>query len=157
MTAVPVTGLFETHLTVRNLDTSIAFYRDLLGLELANRLDERRVAFFWLGGRGQAMLGLWEAGSSPNIMRLHLAFSCTVDDVLAAPAKLQAAGIAPLGFFGEPVDEPVVIGWMPAVSLYFTDPDGHLLEYLAMLPDRPRPEVGVLAYGLWQQSRVAEA
>lgn len=155
MTAVPVNGLFETHLTVRSLDASIAFYRDRLGLELAYRLDERRVAFFWVGGRGTAMLGLWEAGSAPNIMRLHLAFSYSVDDVLAAPAKLKAAGITPLGFFGEPVDEPVVIGWMPAVSLYFTDPDGHLLEYLAMLPDEPRAEVGVVPYDLWRQSSVA--
>jgi len=37
MTAVPVQGLFETHLNVRSLDTSIAFYRDVLGLELAYR------------------------------------------------------------------------------------------------------------------------
>lgn len=153
MAAVPVQGLFETHLTVRSLDKAVAFYRDVLGLELAYRLDERRVAFFWLGGRGNAMLGLWEAGSSPNVMRLHLAFKCAVDDVLAAPEKLKAAGVTPLGFFGEPVDDPVVIGWMPAVSLYFTDPDGHLLEYLAMLPDEPRPDVGVLPHSDWTKLR----
>lgn len=153
MTAVPVQGLFETHLNVRSLDASIAFYRDCLGLELTYRLDERRVAFFWIGGRGHAMLGLWEAGTAPNVMRLHLAFKCEVDEVLAAPEKLRAAGIAPLGFFGEPVEEPVVIAWMPAVSLYFTDPDGHLLEYLAMLPDEPRPAAGIVAYSDWCKAR----
>jgi hypothetical protein len=39
---------------------------------------------------------------------------------------------------------------MPAVSLYFTDPDGHLLEYLAMLPQDPRPAAGVVSYSEWQ-------
>jgi lactoylglutathione lyase len=35
---------------------------------------------------------------------------------------------------------------MPALSLYFNDPDGNLLEYLAMLPDDPRPDLGVVPY-----------
>ena len=146
---VPTDGLFETHLTVASLDVSVAFYRDLMGLDLAYRLDERRVAFFWIGGRGRSMLGLWETGSAPNTMRLHTAFTSTLADMLAAPGRLRAAGIAPRGFHGEPVDEPVVIGWMPAASLFFTDPDGHLLEYVAMLPEPPRPEVGVVSYSEW--------
>lgn len=147
--AVVVEALFETHLNVRNLEASIQFYRERLGLELAYLLPERRVAFFWLGGRGQAMLGIWEAGSSPISMRLHLALACSIEQVLAAPATLRAAGIVPLGFNAEPVDEPVVIGWMPAVSLFFSDPDGHSLEYIAMLPDEPRPSAGVVTYSQW--------
>jgi hypothetical protein len=38
---------------------------------------------------------------------------------------------------------------MPAASVFFHDPDGHLLEYLAMLPHRPRPEAGMVPYGEW--------
>ncbi|MUG91139.1 VOC family protein [Scytonema sp. UIC 10036] len=155
---VSIQGLFETHLTVRNLATSVAFYRDTVGLELAYLLDEPRVAFFWIGGRGQAMLGVWEVGYAPNVMSLHLAFTSTVEQVLAAPSALKAVGVVPKGFYGEPVEEPVVIGWMPAISLYFTDPDGHLLEYLAMLPQQPCPEAGVIPYGEWkamQQSQQA--
>ena len=147
---IPVSGLFETHVNVRNLEASVKFYRDTLGLELAYLLEERRVAFFWLGGRGHAMLGVWETGSSPLFMRLHLAFACSREQVLAAPAILKAAGIVPRGFNGEPTDEPIVYGWMPAVALFFHDPDGHNLEYLAMLLDKPRPEVGVLSYSAWQ-------
>lgn len=147
---VSIQGLFETHLTVRNLTASIAFYRDTVGLELAYLLPERHVAFFWIGGRGQAMLGLWEVGDAPNGMRLHLAFTSTVEQVLAAPSALKALNVVPKGFDGEPVEEPVVIGWMPAISLYFTDPDGHLLEYLAMLPQEPCPQAGVLPYSQWQ-------
>ncbi len=147
---VSIQSLFETHLTVRNLATSVAFYQDIVGLELAYLLPERRVAFFWIGKRGHAMLGVWEVGDAPNGMRLHLAFTSTIDQILAAPSALKAIGVVPKGFSGEPVEEPVVIGWMPAISLYFTDPDGHLLEYIAMLPQQPCPEAGVIPYSKWQ-------
>jgi lactoylglutathione lyase len=150
---IPIRGLFETHLTVRRLETSLAFYRDVLGLEVAHVAAERRGAFVWLGGRGHAMLGLWEVGTSPNAMRLHFAFDSSIDDVLAAPAKLRAAGVPPLSFAKEPADEPDVLCWMPALTLYFHDPDGHLLEYLAMLPEEPRPELGVVSYGEWKARR----
>jgi len=33
----PVAGLFETHLTVHDLQRSIRFYRDVVGLALATR------------------------------------------------------------------------------------------------------------------------
>jgi catechol 2,3-dioxygenase-like lactoylglutathione lyase family enzyme len=32
---IPVQGLFETHLTVSNLQRSIKFYQDIVGLQLA--------------------------------------------------------------------------------------------------------------------------
>jgi lactoylglutathione lyase len=148
--ATAVQGLFETHITVRNLTTSVAFYQDVVGLELALLFPERNVAFFWIGGRGHSMLGVWEVGDGPNAMRLHLAFTSTVDQILAAPSALKSKGITPRGFHGEPVEEPVVIGWMPAISLYFSDPDGHILEYLAMLPEEPHPAAGVVPYSGWQ-------
>jgi lactoylglutathione lyase len=86
-------------------------------------------------------------------MRLHLAFTCDPSEVIAAPARLRALGVEPLGFDGEPIDEPVVLGWMPALSLYFHDPDGNLLEYLAMLPELPRPDLGVLPWSRWTAKR----
>jgi hypothetical protein len=42
---------------------------------------------------------------------------------------------------------------MPALAIYFRDPDGHLLEFLAMLPDEPRPEAGVVSWDEWQRLR----
>ena len=59
MTIVPIRGLFEAHLTVSDLDRSIAFYRDVLGLPLAQRIPARQVAFFWVPSSDKAMLGLW--------------------------------------------------------------------------------------------------
>jgi lactoylglutathione lyase len=153
MKAVPViVRLFEAHLTVANLDRAIAFYRDRLGLELAHVTLPRRAAFFWLGSRGNTMLGLWEGGSGPQKMTTHVAFAVALEDVLAAPKTLRSAGVTALDFNGEPTDEPVVLAWMPAASVYFRDPDGHLLEYIAMLDDPPRPDEGVLTWHQWMLS-----
>jgi lactoylglutathione lyase len=153
----PPHALFEAHLDVGDLERSVAFYRDVVGLEFAYGLEERRVAFLWVGGRGRGMLGLWSGSSSPNATCLHLAFAFTLDAVLASPAALRASGVEPLDFHGRPAAEPSVIGWMPAASVFFRDPDGHLLEYLAMLPHEPRPEAGVVPYGEWLAKWAREA
>jgi lactoylglutathione lyase len=146
---VPVRGLFETHLTVRDVSRSVAFYRDVVGLPLALDLPERNAAFMWIGERGRSMLGLWGIGSSVNSLTLHIAFEVALDDLLSSPGRLRAQGVAPLSFFGEETTEPDVLGWMPAAAVYFEDPDGHLLEYLTMLPDGPRPDAGVVSYSKW--------
>jgi catechol 2,3-dioxygenase-like lactoylglutathione lyase family enzyme len=148
---VPVNGLFEAHLTVSDLDASIRFYRDVLGLELAYRLPERNVAFFWMGGRGRTMVGLWSIHTSPLRLRLHIAFDTALENVIAAIPRLRQAGITPRDAGGgNPIEEPIVFGWMPAASVYFDDPDGHSLEYIAMLPDAPRPELGVTTLSAWR-------
>jgi lactoylglutathione lyase len=144
------TGLFETHLTVADLERSTKFYADIVGLPLAHHVPERGAVFFWIGGRGKSMLGLWSIGSAPIGMRLHIAFSASLDDVLAACSRLRSSGVPPLSFFGAETDEPSVIGWMPAAAVYFEDPDGHMIEYLAMLDEPPRPEVGIVPWSQWQ-------
>jgi lactoylglutathione lyase len=146
---IPVRDLFEGHLWVADLDRSMAFFGGVLRLELAHIVPERRAAFYWIGGRGEAMLGLWEAGAAPMRLSLHLAFSTALDDLLQAPAQLQAVGVTPRDFSGNPTDEPVVLAWMPAASLYFHDPDGNVLEFISMLPDAPEPRLGVVSWNRW--------
>ena len=125
------------------------FYGDVLKLELAHHIEERGVAFYWLAGRGKSMLGLWEAGG-PQRMTLHTAFAVSLDDILVSAKKLRDAGVTPLDFDGSETDEPDVLAWMPAASLYFRDPDGNMLEFLAMLDDAPAPELGILKWSEWQ-------
>ena len=145
--------LFEAHLIVANLDVSIAFYRDRLGLELAHLVPARQAAFLWIGSCGNSMLGLWQAGAGPQRTTTHIAFAAAVDDVIAVPQKLQSAGIVALDFNGQPTDDPVVLAWMPALAVYFLDPDGHLLEYIAMLEGEPRPDDGVMTWRAWTRRR----
>jgi lactoylglutathione lyase len=146
---VRIHDLFETHLTVAGLRRSMEFYGGVLGLDLAHIFQERKVAFYWIGRPGKAMLGLWEVGTGPLQMKLHLAFSVDLPDLLDAPARLRAAHVTPRDFAGDATDEPVVLAWMPAASIYFQDPDGHQLEFLCMLPDPPQPELGVVGWSQW--------
>jgi lactoylglutathione lyase len=151
--SIPVGGLFETHLTVSDLSRSMAFYRDVVGLSLALELPERGAAFFWIGRPGESMLGLWSLGSAPVGLSLHVAFRAALDDVLAACDRLRDLGVTPLSFFADETTEPSVIGWMPAAAVYLHDPDGHLLEYLAMLDEPPRPDAGILPWSAWVEGR----
>jgi lactoylglutathione lyase len=146
---IPIRDLFESHLTTTDLARSMEFYGGVLGLELAYAVPERKVAFYWIGGRGESMLGIWEVGSAPQRMNLHVALKVDLADLLRAPARLRAANVIPRDFSGKSTDEPVVLAWMPAASLYFHDRDGNLLEFLAMLPDRPQPELGVVGWSEW--------
>src|SRR5205809_7285773 len=71
---IPIRDLFESHLTVTDLQRSMTFFGQTLGLELAEVFWERRVAFYWIGGRGNSMLGLWEVGTGPQRLSLTLPF-----------------------------------------------------------------------------------
>jgi lactoylglutathione lyase len=150
---ISVRRLFETHLTVSDLEGSVRFYREVVGLSVALEVPERGAAFFWIGGTGHTMLGLWSLGSAPMGLVLHIAFEVAIDDLFDAPKRLRAKGITPLSFFGEETAEPSVIGWMPAATVYFRDPDGHLLEYLTMLDEEARPELGILPWSEWLAQR----
>jgi catechol 2,3-dioxygenase-like lactoylglutathione lyase family enzyme len=55
-----IKGIYETHINVENLERSIDFYKNILGLEPCNFPDTRRIAFFWVGKPQEYMLGLWE-------------------------------------------------------------------------------------------------
>jgi len=147
---IPVQDLFEVHMTVADLDRAIGFYRDAVGLRLARIELSRQAAFFWVGAPGNAMLGLWGAGSGPQKVTSHTAFRASLADVIAAPSVLRAVGITPLDFDGRPTEQPIVFAWMPAASVFFRDPDGNLLEYIAMLQDNPRPEHGIMPWRMWE-------
>jgi lactoylglutathione lyase len=148
-----IEGLFEAHLSVRDFERSLAFYRDVVGLELGIAQPERPAAFFWVGGRGRSMMGIFGVGSGPLPKQHHVAFQVRLEDVLAAPQKLRSAGIPVFGGRGEPISEPIVFPWMPAASVFFADPDGNVLEFISMLPDRPRPEPEPVSWNEWQAAR----
>lgn len=160
-----IRGVFETHLDVIDLDRSVQFYEAVLGLELALRREvdaaradahsrgARRFAFFWVGGQGHAMLGLWERDRR-RVRTQHFAFEVALRELTALVARLEQRGIEFRDFFQQRTTVPSVFGFIPAASIYFDDPDGHVLELLARLQARPRPELGVISWVEW--ARVVE-
>jgi lactoylglutathione lyase len=144
-----IKGLFETHLFVENLETSIDFYKNLPGLEQCYFEEERRAAFFWIGKPKGAMLGLWEKPKE-EIDKRHFAFRCDKDDILNKTADFfKERNIKPCNFLNDGTERPMVFAWMPALAIYFKDPDGHELEFIAIVEGKSRPELGVISYGEW--------
>jgi lactoylglutathione lyase len=143
-----ISGLYETHISVADLARSMRFYGDVLGLQLALLEPPRGLAFYWIGAPGQSFLGLWQK-SRTEIVKQHFAFAVALGDLERGIACLAASGIAVKNFFDEATDLPSVFSWMPAASIYFDDPDGHLLEFIARLPGPPRPERGIVSLPEW--------
>jgi lactoylglutathione lyase len=99
--SVPIKGRFETHLTVSDLQRSIDFYRDKLGLQLALKVSDRNAAFFWIGDSRRSMLGLWSIGSAPLGLTLHIAFDVNIRDLLPQsffPKAFKSSGNFTLNF-----------------------------------------------------------
>jgi lactoylglutathione lyase len=147
-----IKGLFETHLFVENLKRSIDFYTNVLGLKQYLYEEERRVALFWIGEQPrQAMLGLWEKPKQEIDLR-HFAFECDWEWVLYDSIEfLKSKEIGFWNFLADNIDKPMVFVNIPAIAIYFSDPDGHYLEFIGKLPGKYRPEKGslVVSYEEW--------
>ncbi|MEM7571798.1 MAG: VOC family protein [Bacteroidota bacterium] len=146
-----IKGLYETHLFVEDLERSIEFYGKTLGLQQCRFGAERRTAFFWIGEEKQFMLGLWEKPKEEIDIR-HFAFECEPEWVLhESVAFLKARNLKCWNFLADDKEVPMVFCWMPAISIYFSDPDGHELEFIGVLPGKTRSneEKRVVTYEEW--------
>jgi lactoylglutathione lyase len=117
---LPISGLYEIAIRVKDLPRAEAFYRDVLGLEVGIR-DERRNWLFLRAGGDRGMVVLQEDKGEWPLQ--HFAFTVAEADVDRAATMLRERGVE--------VDGPHFHQWMPATSLYFKDPDGHELELCA--------------------------
>lgn len=123
--------LLHTMLRVGDLDRSIAFYTELLGMQLLRRRDfpggRFTLAFLGYGPEsGHTVLELthnWDTGSYDlGTGYGHIAIG--VDDVHAACARIRAAG-------GRVVREPGPMQHGSTVLAFVEDPDGYRIELLA--------------------------
>jgi catechol 2,3-dioxygenase-like lactoylglutathione lyase family enzyme len=118
-------------LGVRDLDAAVAFYTDLLGLQVSDRMgypaDSSLVEGAWLrcgpDHHCLALFGLRRPASvNPGLPvgLHHLAFEVgSFDDLLAAYRTIRARELQVEARIGGP-------GWQ--VRVYFEDPDGNRLE-----------------------------
>lgn len=152
-------GIYETHLPVSDLDRAVEFYGERLGLELGLLQEERRVAFFFVSHGGErSMLGLWETDEDlsafpavEHVPKRHFAFRVEVEDADRMVPWLRERGIEPVETLGLDPDDPLVITWMSAAAVFFEDPDGNRLEFLADLPDPPERQNRVVPLSEWRE------
>jgi catechol 2,3-dioxygenase-like lactoylglutathione lyase family enzyme len=134
-----VTGLHHASLTVSDLERSLRFYRDLLGIRVRERVDmggdtvtaiagepsRLRIADLDLGD-GRVLELVEDLDHDPPAHSgSHIALA--VDDVQAVYRQVVAAGTSVRS-------EPVVLGpdaghhWEGCTVVWITDPDGAAVE-----------------------------
>ncbi|WP_293897402.1 MULTISPECIES: VOC family protein [unclassified Sphingobacterium] len=143
-----IQGLYETHIQVRDLAKAVAFYTEVLGLRVAHRDPTRPIVFLWIGSGKDYMLGLWQ--EEANFQPRHFAFRANKEDILNyAVDYLKTRDLTPYNFLRDGIEAPMVFAWMPALAIYFNDPDGNQLEFISVLEGEGIPELGVLSYADW--------
>jgi catechol 2,3-dioxygenase-like lactoylglutathione lyase family enzyme len=121
--------ILETALYVTDLERAAAFYSDVLGLECLH--SDKRMRAYDVGGNGVLLL-FPEGGSLEPIETpggsipphdgrgpVHVAFSIARDELEEWQRHLTAVGVSLEGRTQWP---------RGGVSVYFRDPDDHLLE-----------------------------
>jgi len=136
----PGTDIGHVHLKVADLDRAIAFYRDVLGFDLMQRMGDQ-AAFLSAGGYHHHIgLNTWESkGGSPpppgSTGLFHVAIRYPTRTALADALKRLGENSVPLaGASDHGVSE----------ALYLHDPDGNGIE---LYRDRPREEWPMAADG----------
>jgi catechol 2,3-dioxygenase-like lactoylglutathione lyase family enzyme len=114
----------QIHVSVRDVDRSVAFYRDVLGVPFLFRVPGQPMAFLQ-SGDVRLYLGTPESPEFTSKVVLYF----RVDDIDAEYARLTGAGV---GF----IDEPHVVHRDGAQELWMAflrDPDGH---HLGLMEER---------------------
>jgi catechol 2,3-dioxygenase-like lactoylglutathione lyase family enzyme len=126
-----LTDLKETGLYVDNLDRAKQFYQDVLGLKVL--VDDDRLCALDVAGKHVLLLFLRGASNASVELpggiipphdgtgTLHAAFAIDSAELTAWESHLSASGVA---------IESRVTWPRGGKSVYFRDPDGHLLELL---------------------------
>ena len=132
-TVPPLQGILETSLYVDDLDAAKAFYADIMGF--AEIFSDIRMASFGVGD--DRVLLLFKRGASAQALEapgggmipphdgsgpIHIAFAVADRDFPAWETYLDQHGVE----IEERLDWP-----RGGHSIYFRDPDGHLLELVS--------------------------
>lgn len=119
-----IKSLGHVVLKVRDLERSVAFYRDILGMKEVARY-QGAMAFFSLGSNhhdiGLMQLGTHAQDIDPGAIGLyHVAFKVgdSLDELRACKAHLEAHNVGIFGMSDHGVSQ----------SLYIQDPDGIEIE-----------------------------
>ena len=119
---LPIRGVYEIAIRVKDLARAEAFYTETLGLTEGVRDAKRNWLFLRVGGEAGMIVLQEDKGEWPT---QHFAFTVDEADMEQAAKTLTDKGVS--------ISGPVLHEWMRAKSIYFDDPDGHSLELCAIV------------------------
>ncbi|MBB5753581.1 VOC family protein [Prosthecomicrobium pneumaticum] len=127
-----ITGYGHAGLKVRDIERSLAFWRDRLGLSEMMRLhhDDGRLMLVYLRITDTQYLELFPNGADETAPPAHATgvnhLCLTVDDLDEVVERIEAAGIS--------LTIPVKLGLDGNRQAWFEDPDGNRIELMEMAP-----------------------
>ena len=137
---VQIRQIAEVAIVVTDLERSVRFYSEVLGLPVWERGERHATVRLANGFLGLWLPGAWTLTPSPNSIpirleggaRQHIVFYINLKDSDAAEANLQRHGVR---YYDPRVKE------RGEVHIDFEDPDGHILEYWARAVFEPPPDL----------------
>ena len=126
-------GISEIVLVVKDVGRAAAFYQEVVGLKVDQRVDENW-CWLWAGAPGAPQrIGLTTGPLSYGAEHIrgpmHFALRLEPEELPAAMAHLRAKGIE--------MEGPVRFEDWDARSLYFDDLDGNRVEFCALPVPQP--------------------
>jgi catechol 2,3-dioxygenase-like lactoylglutathione lyase family enzyme len=125
-------GLSEVFLPIDDLKSSVAFYTEVVGLVL--ELESADGAFLWSGSAHQSQRVIMatrqrlaqgnaagDVGKNVEWHHVHFALQVSRKKVEKAVEHVRRCGVE--------VSGPVRFDAMNAISFFFRDPNGHLVEF----------------------------
>ncbi len=143
-----ITGISHVGISVANLERSIGFYRDVLGMQVIQEVrmrganydaimglegTEGRIAVLRTGNLEIELLEFQRPPSRPLEPGRHVSdqgishFAVHVEDLDGLHGRLKAAGV-------HVHSAPVYFASCATTALYFCDPDGNYIELLEEKP-----------------------
>ena len=133
---MPLKKLGHVVLKVRDLERSEAFYTDVVGLRVTGRMPGRMVFFTVPGNDDSHDLALWNVGAAAappeknQVGLFHVAWQVErPEDLQMLYRELEAKGVPIHGTMDHGAN----------LSVYFEDPDGHMLEFTYEQPREAWP------------------
>jgi len=112
----------QVTISVNNMEKSIEFYKDLLGLEIQHNIDTQEMKLVFLGNGDTMVELMWTGKAVENVQNQNISMGFVCDDLDKTLETMKTKGYKILTRIIEP---------NPHVKFFFiSDPDGYKIQFL---------------------------